>query len=832
MRRSYRSVLDNPSGAPLNRAREWLEVVVPEATTNLFLNPSWETNTSNWTATSDGSTGTPYARTTAAQHKGAYSAILTVRPTAGTFVQIVGSAVTSSQDYTISFHVRRPNGGVVRAADVRAVVNGAATTFDRIFYVADGWYRCEKSYRASSTSAPGIRVQGSPGAIFYVDSAQLENKLYPTTYCDGDQIGLLAVERVTPFRWNGTPHASTSSRTAFTRAGGRLVSVAKYGLTILGLIGMGFAPRSVISTPLGLLDGGLYQRTIREARGFTVAGAFEAQDARYLSAQRGALRALLSHDNTGDDQPLMLYLQRYDDTEALGDRVCIAASYMDGLGEDLIQVYSEQVSIQFQEWAPLLLRDADRGAALDTGDSTASINYIVERRADGSWATLGSGLNAVPQRNALAFGPDGKIYVGGNFTTPGTRIARYNFETAAWETLSTGLTQQVNALAFAPDGTLLAGLNVAVTIGPRTGSVVYWDGSAWAVYGTGNSDSVRALIVTPAGGLFAAGTTGGNATVRSNGLTSGPTTAWTAITAATAGVVYDLEYANNTLYIGGDFTNLAGVATADNIARYVNAIAGVGSAGADGIVYSLASDALGTLYAAGAFTLIGGITGTGFATFNGTAWQPIAGIVNTLVSGDGAFAYDRLRLLLIASETVQPFSVSGITIATNGNGSVDMLSNITLVLNLPRAYAATSERQVFAVNSTGAQSVGGRATISNPSTAPVPYQLRITNGSTTDARRLYQLENNTNGGQVTFDLLLFAGESVVIAIDAVRPRVVSDRRGDITATSIVGAVDWGRLLLLKGANTITAFAESPTDVTGVLWLTPQYESFDDATRAP
>lgn len=71
--RSYnrRALPDNPTGSPLDLA---LEIILPEATVNLWTNPSFETNTSNVTASSDGSGGTPFQRSAAAQFKGAYSA--------------------------------------------------------------------------------------------------------------------------------------------------------------------------------------------------------------------------------------------------------------------------------------------------------------------------------------------------------------------------------------------------------------------------------------------------------------------------------------------------------------------------------------------------------------------------------------------------------------------------------------------------------------------------------------------------------------------------------------------------------------------------------------
>lgn len=828
-----RALPDNPTGAPLNRCREWLEIVIPEATTNLFLNPSFETNTSNWTATSDGSSGTPFARTTTQQFRGAYAGVLTVRPSGGTYVQIVGPAVSNGVQYSVSFHVRRPGRQPVRSADVRAVVNGSPVTFDRIVYVADGWWRCEKTYTSSGTSAPGIRVLGAPGAVFYVDACQLEAKGYPTTYCDGDQLGLIGLERVPPFQWNGTPHASTSSRSAFTRAGGRPVSVARYGLTVLGLIGLGLSPRSVISTPLGLLDGSLYQRTIRESRIFTVAGAFEAPSPRALSAQRGALRALLSHDRTGEDQPSLLRLQRYEGVNAIGDRVAIPASYLDGLGEDLGQVFDEKVSIQFQMHAPVFAGGASRGATV-AGQSTIAIAGFAIRNRDGTWAPTISGLSGgSPSFAAVIWGPDNKLYAGGTFTSPGTRVARYNLESALWETLGTGLPSAPVQLLFGPDGQLYA--SGSFTISGTPSPVAVWNGSAWAAVGNLSGVTATGIDFGPDGQLWAGGFENVNLRAR---LYRWNGSAWTLVLShGTNGQTINclkIDAGRGLLYAGGSFQNLNGDASQDRMAVY-NLEAGTWAAMGTGLgnfPQTMALDEQGGLYVNGQFLTAGGITAKYGAYWNGQQWSPIPDFDGIgIPTGDGNVVYDPSDGTVYFSGALSgldPLRPSGLVQFTGSTlVNVDFLSGSGTGIDV-NAIAIRPDKIAlsFFIAETSLDT-SGSVTVDNPGTAPTPFVITI-NGPSSGSARLYQYANRTTGATVYFDLLIYAGER--ITVDGATGSAVSSTRGALPGDVFLSGSDFARMPLVKGSNTITLFAGSDT-VTADLWFVPQYESFDDLTLA-
>src|SRR3989304_539652 len=74
---------------------------------------------------------------------------------------------------------------------------------------------------------------------FFTDGWQLElceaGNFWPTGYIDGDQSGFAANQ--TAYYWNGAAHASSSTRIAGTRAGGREMNLKDFGFRILSIIG-------------------------------------------------------------------------------------------------------------------------------------------------------------------------------------------------------------------------------------------------------------------------------------------------------------------------------------------------------------------------------------------------------------------------------------------------------------------------------------------------------------------------------------------------------------------------------------------------------------------
>jgi len=89
------------------------------------------------------------------------------------------------------------------------------------------------------------------------------------------------------------------------------------------------------------------------------------------------------------------------------------------------------------------------------------------------------------------------------------------------------------------------------------------------------------------------------------------------------------------MYIGGDFTSVAGVANTSRIAKYsftTNSWSALGS-GMDGSIIALAFDSSGNLYAGGGFNTAGGVTVNYIVKWNGSAWSALGSGV-----GSGVYA--------------------------------------------------------------------------------------------------------------------------------------------------------------------------------------------------
>ncbi|HNQ23711.1 MAG TPA: choice-of-anchor Q domain-containing protein [Phycisphaerae bacterium] len=168
------------------------------------------------------------------------------------------------------------------------------------------------------------------------------------------------------------------------------------------------------------------------------------------------------------------------------------------------------------------------------------VNYIA--RWDGSqWQPLGSGMNG-PVYALTVW--NGELVVGGSFTTPATRIARWD---GVWHPLGSGIGsiyQCVYALVVY-EGELIAGGNFTTP----ANRIARWDG-AWHPLGSGVANGeVRALTVhegdVVAGGTFSAPA---NYIARWN-----ETNGWRALDPSLDGYVFALTVYGEELIAGGSF---------------------------------------------------------------------------------------------------------------------------------------------------------------------------------------------------------------------------------------------------------------------------------------
>jgi hypothetical protein len=112
--------------------------------------------------------------------------------------------------------------------------------------------------------------------------------------------------------------------------------------------------------------------------------------------------------------------------------------------------------------------------------------------------------------SALALGPDGLLYAGGDFTTAGgvsaNAIARW--DGSQWQPLGSGMTgidPWIFALAIGPDGSLYAGGYFTTAGGVAANRIALWDGARWYPLGSGMNGGVYALTLGQDGSLFAGG---------------------------------------------------------------------------------------------------------------------------------------------------------------------------------------------------------------------------------------------------------------------------------------------------------------------------------------
>lgn len=276
---------------------------------------------------------------------------------------------------------------------------------------------------------------------------------------------------------------------------------------------------------------------------------------------------------------------------------------------------------------------------------------------------------------AVAQAPDGTVYVGGDFTTaggvPALGVARWTG--TAWEALGSGLFYQSRTaiayvLEIGPDGALYVGGQFQTAGGVPANSVARWDGVAWTGLGGGLTGAtglsvplVRGLDFSTTGDLFVAGSFLAAGGLPTRNVARWDGTVWSALGAgANQSMLAVLADVRGGVYFAGRHTQ-AGTVTSPGVARWTGADweavgTGVTIPALVGGVFALALDGQGRLYAGGSLTAAGGQPATNVARWDGTAWSA----VGDGLSGGSALAlrYDPTADLVYAGGR---FTTSGTT---------------------------------------------------------------------------------------------------------------------------------------------------------------------------
>lgn len=826
-------------------------VVVPVGAdvTNLCTNPSFETNTTMWSATG----GATIVRTATRQRRGAFS--LQITPGAGAFDGAFCSAtsVIGRQRYTWSVDFLGQAGQQYRI--YVANTTGNAQSQFKVFTATGLWQRVSISYQdmftAGVTVARRLYVTKNGGAntgVFYIDGSAFYNLPYEITWFDGDSRGFSPT--ATEFWWNGTPHGSTSTMSGKTRACGRKIPLTQFGFTVLTMLGLGMEPINLISSPLAQRGGEQFIDAVPDARVFDLIGAFNARSLPQLQRQRQQMIDVFKVDSTPYAQPLALRYTPVDDRgRQVGVEQEIVASYQSGLEGKLDNHYQENVDLRFKVYLPFVGNDdQSEGAALGVQTALGNANYILKRSAGGIWSELQTGLNSSVE--TILPLPDGTWAVGGNFTNAGgiadaDYLARYTPSTNLFSAFNaTPLNSGVNVLKLMPNGNVLVGGFFTDAGGGASADFLCQlnlTTGAYTAFGvTPLSAVVRAAEMLSngdwalGGDFLNAGDANGDYLCRMN-RTTFVFSSFNATPLNNSVLALKLDKANN-LIVGGTFINAGGDVDASYVTR-VNSTTGafevlVQTATPSGPVEDLEVGDDGILYIGGFYSnWAGDANMDGIVRFNGAAYLPLMTGVSPAGPADGVYTLKKLEggSILLGGTFTQ---AGGLTLYDR-LAIWNLSSFVPFDIDLPgsatiMAIATRQDELMIGFNTAGIAAVSTITTLTNTGTVKAYPRITLTGPGT-----VFQFKNWTTGKSIWFNLTLIAGETAVF--DFSNPTNVSftsNLRGNILGTILPGSdLDF---FLLPGANNVSLFIAGTVNANtaaSLYWRKAQH-SIDSAIPVP
>lgn len=806
---------------------DW-KVVVPEATTNLISHPSVEDISAAGLAAFVAVNVATRALSTVQSRWALRSLAITphaANANSGVYYQVTGLVTTT---FTLSVWVY---GSVGIAYQLRIEDSTPAVLATTAFVGTGAWQLVEVTGTTLADDTIRCHLTADLGGtpVFYADGWQLEQKAYRTTYCDGEQDGC---------EWEAVVHASPSSRSAQSRAGGLIQDLETvYGLNISGTTGFGISLQTVTLDEYAILPGGELGNIKIHPRSFTLSGTLVGTSYIDLHNKRQALITLFDPDAYPGEQPILL---RYTGTAIERE---IAVHYQSGL-EAIIRAedpcWWEVLALRFMAAAPFWYEVGETSQLLDSNDA-ATFRYVAGRLRDtGQWDDLGLTANPVGGTghvNTLEWGPDGNLYIGGNFTgldgTAGAAsidyIACWDPETGTWSQVGAAgdLNGIVYILAFDSTGLLhVGGLFTNAGAVAAADYIATWDGTNWAALGTPGEAGGRGvydLAWDSVGDLYVVGVFTAWAGGASDYISRWDGTAWNAVGdpdvgAATINWVYAIVIdSQDTIFVGGNFTDWANDADADYVAQWDGTTwTALGTLPLNNLVYALAlrpDDE--ALFCGGTFGQFGAETLMRIGLWNGANWEPLGsgligtGVHNLKIAPDG--------VLLIGGNFTQAGDIVLNDSLVKWNGSVfshlDVDFGGTTVHSLEIGSVDPVVEQnydIFVSPLTDAEGYfAGTATAANGGTELMFPSIKVSRDAG-DAARLIGIRNEVTGKELLCDYPLLDGEVLEIILEPTEKAILSSYFG-LRLDAVQASSDLGAFALQIGDNQVTCFV----DVTGV-----------------
>ena len=819
-------------------------IVKPKAAVNQIKNPSFAgpEYVTGWAASGAG--------VTIASHpddarRGAYSLKVNTANNQASGAYNSSMSVVSGLPYTFSVDVKGVAGQAMRIT----ISNAAGTVKATTTFVATGyWQREEVTHTAAETIGTYrcvvLRDAVASTAAYYIDGAQFEQASKATTFIEGYLSGC---------RWTGTARNSPSERSAFNGLGGELIDISTYA-KIISVQGLGNGDWNQILTKM-TSGGDMYQTHIRKSRNFSMVLAYHGDNQGDLQANRKVIIDALRPDYLfgGTDERRIIRYQGFaangDEATQPVDIVCVPQpSHQD---TPSMPVFQKDI-LSFTIPSGLLQGAYNEGRDLDLYANFPA-EFIVKRDKDGNWCTwdgtngtsLIAGLNGTVY--CMAEGPDGKIYIGGNFTNAGgvtaaDYLARWNPISGAWEAVVSGINNTVYCMAFDANGDLYVGgifANLGSAYGNCIAKITSLTGTpAVSALGTGLNQFCWTIDIAPNGDVYAAGNfTAAGGVANTSHIAKWNGTAWSALATGLDAWVYSLAFSpNGTLYIGGNFDNADGT-NGDHLCYWDgSAFHQVGSVEITNTVYKVTFDEKGKLIIGGSFTNAGGVANADYiACWNGAQWESFGtgtnGSVRTIVIKSGKYY------------VAGGFTTAGGLTLTDRNAVWSNGSWQPFDINLPGNGAVysilpTSDGSLYIG---GDFSTAGETPDVNAFTGVVALNLNVASASANTypfiqvhgPGTLKAITNYSTGKTIAFDgLTLQTGEWINLFFDPLNLKFQGgwSGRGNLMRYVVPGS-DYGDFYLKPGNNLISLFyPDSDPDLGSCAFISwnPQFWGLDGA----
>ena len=824
-----------------------LKVLVPEATSNYVLNPSFRYSATTDTNVSVGGwlvVGGLIERVLTQALYGIASLKVTtsgVIPREGAYYRVNGLAGISDP-ITASVYVR--GSGIVH---LRLIEGSKEWVSEAQALHSDRWIRFEVSGFSIGSDNVKMYVETDikqPSVTFYVDGAQIERKAYATSFCDGDQAGC---------RWNVMNSSSISTRSAYTRQGGKWVTLASNcpddSIYVTELGGLGMPPIQNNIQPWALSPGSYFQNSKATDRVVTllfhVKNKFlqtrKKVDASPLHRLRQQLIDIFKPDVTaGDDSFLFSYQE--------GEReMFINLRYDGGLDGswDIRNQWMDSLPVRFLAVDPYfyeLNRDAQ---VLNFTQQKAISNAWA--RIDGEWNNLNYGFDN--RVNDFAIGKYGEIIAVGDFKVtnnsalainpliPAHGVAYWNG--TSWVALSISTNDMVDSVAVAPNGNIYVCGKFTSIGGVAANRVAYWNGTTWNALGTGLNAEVFVVEVAPNGNVFVGGdfTTAGG--IAAYGVAWWDGLSWHAM-GTYAGLndhvsAIQITPDGNTVYLVGSFT--------DQYSKAANALLQVCS-------YSVSSNTFAAMGAGfvyltpglrlvpGNILYIGGFYNSGLSTqamicvWNGSAWEPVgSGFLNTpgtlIASGVWDLYVDSTGNVVAVGNFYRTGEALSDRVALwNGSTWVNYDIKMPVADIFLSAALFSKDDDLFigsGTNITNAIKCAGITYVTNNGTAETSPVIYIKGPG-----NLRWIENQTSKKRVYFGLTILTNEEIFI--DFGSSKITSTIRGDLSYAIVPGS-DFHGFSLLPGQNKIAAFMFDDSGSVMSIYYTHRHWSVDSTVKA-